>query len=1010
MHGDFSRRTYDPAKGYRAVLLQQGRVLLDADVNEQADITAHHDEVRLLDVVGRTGGPVPPGAARRDGSTSGPFAIVGVDEAWTTDGAIWSDLRILPGRYYVDGVLAEAETDAPEGGWPLADQPHLPALAEPVAGTDQGDRYAVWLDVWQRQVTRDEDDSLLEPALGGPDTTTRSRTVWQVRVEQVDPTADCATLHRLAATPRTPRRMVASLQPPAEATSCEISALGGYQRLENQLYRVQVHTAPDPDADPAADPDAHDGTFVWSRENGSVVARVLHLGATAAPATVTLTLDRTGMDDDLGFGEGVLVELTSPDLELRGEPGFLGTVGRPDGVVLPVTWSAGAPASLDAVGVRPVLRRWEGRGRLGTVPVPLEGGIEVAFPDAPGGTARTGDHWLIPARTVRLAYGLTQLSGTIEWPSRPRTVTKPDGSTETVDVPLPQPPAGPVVHRAPLALLARTAGGVDAPDVWHPGRDCRDLFSPVTAAAIDLLGGDGQEALPGEFLPAPVRVALRAGAHPLPGAVIRFSASDGGVLRAAGEELGPDGGPVRRLPTPSVDVTTDGAGTAGVFWQLQQDGPTTQTLAASALDGAGNETGTTVIVSGRLSVASQVGWTPRDADQHFPAPTTVQDVVDRLVGHHVLRLLGGDGQSVRGDGDVVPQQVRVVVEDGVGALAGVRVFARAGDDTAPGLVEPAVEGDPAPASVPGTPGAVVDAPTDDDGVARFWWQPAFPGRTSAVLELSLAPAAGAPVRVSANLDTGGGTPPASGLHLTVVRLAGRRPLLEGAVIGPDDLADLELVLDGDVDLGLLQDSRAVRVELDLPWPDSQATPWFFGPTTGTFTVTLDAVLKGDGPSAVWVPLPPAFDWLRGVLFKGLETFDRREVTGRVVVDGWSVLERSDAEARRPLNCHAERFVADGRPLFRLPTDDATPAGQFALGFRLRRERQARDFTVPDVTGQRSGPATQRMTNVGFTTAIRFTVRLNAAQGTVLGTEPKAGTVLAEGSEVTLVVAARRLPG
>ena len=39
MHGDFSRWTFDRAAGYRAVLLQQGRVLLDADFNEQTAIT-----------------------------------------------------------------------------------------------------------------------------------------------------------------------------------------------------------------------------------------------------------------------------------------------------------------------------------------------------------------------------------------------------------------------------------------------------------------------------------------------------------------------------------------------------------------------------------------------------------------------------------------------------------------------------------------------------------------------------------------------------------------------------------------------------------------------------------------------------------------------------------------------------------------------------------------------------------------------------------------------------------
>ena len=137
----------------------------------------------------------------------------------------------------------------------------------------------------------------------------------------------------------------------------------------------------------------------------------------------------------------------------------------------------------------------------------------------------------------------------------------------------------------------------------------------------------------------------------------------------------------------------------------------------------------------------------------------MQDAVDQLVRHRVLRLLGGDGQSVPADRTVVPEQVRVVVEDGVGPLAGVQVLAKAGDDAAPGLVGPATEGEPSPASVPGTPGAVVDVTTDENGIARFWWQPAFAGRTSAVLELSLGPANSAPLRVSANLGTGGGAPP-----------------------------------------------------------------------------------------------------------------------------------------------------------------------------------------------------------------------------------------------------------
>ena len=1025
MHGDFSRRTFDPTKGYRSVLLQQGRVLLDADVNEQADITAHHDEVRTLDLVGRTGAPVPAGPADDAQSVVGPFAVVGPAATWRTDGAAWSQLRVLPGRYYVDGVLVEAQAGAPDDGWRLDDQPHLSPLAEPAPRPDDGDRYGVFLDVVQHHVTADEDPSLVEPALGGPDTTTRSRTVWQVRVEQVDPDSTCASLHSMAATPRVPRLMTASLEPaPQAASPCEISAVGGYRRLENQLYRVQVHRPPDPAA--AAGSPARDGSFLWSRENGSVVGRVLALEPGAVAGTVTLTLDRDARDDDLAFTDGSLVELTSPERALRGEPGFLGTAGPPAGRALPVSWRDDQPTALADAGALPVLRRWEGVGPLSTDPVPLEDGIEVAFPTTgegvpADGVARTGDHWLLPARTVRLAYGLTQLAGTIDWPRR--IVANPDGTS--TQVPLPQPPAGPQVHRAALAMLTRTDAGPDAPDVWKPLWDCRELFSPVTAPALDLMGGDGQEALPGSTLPAPVRVALRAGAHPVAGVKVRFTAGTlpglpGDVppgpsagLVWTDREMPTDGdGP---LPTSELDVVTDAAGAAEAFWRLDPSGGTTQVLQVDALDADGLEVGTEVQVTGRLSVARQVEWTPPD-DHPFPAGATVQEALDRLVRHRRLTLLGGDGQSVRADGQVLAQQVRVLVEDGFGPLAGVAVRAQAGDGFAPGLVDAATADDEAvPAAVGGVPGAVLDGVvTDAAGVARFWWQPSFPGRTSATLSVWTLRADGSPdtpLRVGANLDTGGGAPPPpSGMHISSVLLRGGRPLLDGSVIGVEELTTIQVVLDAEPDPKTTVRSRAVRVELDLPWPEPVAGPWELGAPVATYPVTLGGALDPDRNTVVWTASGPTTEWLFGRLWDGLAAHGAEEARGRLVVDGWSVVQQSDQRARQQLNCHAPSFVADGRLLFDLPTDDATTGGRFVVSFVLRRSAAPTEFTVPDVTGQQSGPATVRLTNLGFRTAVRFQISRIGRVGTVVATDPAPGTTLTEGSQVTLAVAVLFLPG
>ena len=46
MKGDFSRQTFDPKKHYSAVLMQQGRVQLDADWNEQHAIDRHRSRRR----------------------------------------------------------------------------------------------------------------------------------------------------------------------------------------------------------------------------------------------------------------------------------------------------------------------------------------------------------------------------------------------------------------------------------------------------------------------------------------------------------------------------------------------------------------------------------------------------------------------------------------------------------------------------------------------------------------------------------------------------------------------------------------------------------------------------------------------------------------------------------------------------------------------------------------------------------------------------------------------------
>jgi len=55
--GDYSRKTFNREKHYSGVLMQQGRVQVDADWNEQLDIQHYRTRVEAVDVIGLSGVP-----------------------------------------------------------------------------------------------------------------------------------------------------------------------------------------------------------------------------------------------------------------------------------------------------------------------------------------------------------------------------------------------------------------------------------------------------------------------------------------------------------------------------------------------------------------------------------------------------------------------------------------------------------------------------------------------------------------------------------------------------------------------------------------------------------------------------------------------------------------------------------------------------------------------------------------------------------------------------------------
>ncbi|MGH7232284.1 MAG: DUF6519 domain-containing protein [Nitrospiraceae bacterium] len=418
MKGDLSRSIYRSFNHYSSVRLQQGRVLLDAEWNEHADIGMHVDRTTTGDVVGVCGVP-------KHAPNEFKHFKIAVENG--------KDLRLAPGRIYVDGILCEND-DA--NGTLFTKQPDLPGAALPASSGV----YAVYLDVWERHLSPvdqhgDDFPLLRESALNGPDTATRTRVVWQVKLAPVQSKNCNAFTKPVDPTGRLRAQEVKSTDP---GNDCLVPAGGGYRRLENQLYRVEIH-----------DLVQDKTTFKWSRDNGSFVSKVKAVDANA----LTIVVEDPGRDEALGFAGATWVELTDEERILSGGPGALFEVKTVTGSSVTVL----NPNNLSfAVGTNPTLRRWDGRDTLAAnSPVELEDGVQIEFD---GGTFTGSDYWLIPART---------LTGKLEWPR--------DGGNPPA--PVFEKRHGTAHHYCALAVVDFNN------ETFGQPVDCRDLFPPLTAIA-----------------------------------------------------------------------------------------------------------------------------------------------------------------------------------------------------------------------------------------------------------------------------------------------------------------------------------------------------------------------------------------------------------------------------------------------------------------------------------------------------------------------------------------------
>jgi hypothetical protein len=438
-------------RDFTGVLHQQGRVTLEADLNEAEAIAAEELRKDVLAFVGRDGTPdggylvgkPPAGSPSHDFAVSkGTLYMGGIRVRLTDPNFVyskqdqnWTD-RLYSGDWVAPGVAA------PSHNGPITNE-------------------LICARVDEHELSAVEDKELYEPALGGPDTSQRlllTQRVVRFGVGQGTCDGARAELTGLwnsigltydydggSLRLESGARLKVSLAGGGAATSdCDPPLDSVPSTAENQLIRVQI-----------TDPAGGSQRFLWAIDNASSLYR-----AAVHADRLTVDVSPLPVDADHVPQPGWTVEFLRSTASIDGQgwvaaaSGFLTTVQSYDAATLTVHDLV--PADMATAGGPQVFMRvWRNPPQtIGATPTTLGSTqVQVQITPPAAGAFRVGDYWTFAVR--------------------PNVVL--DGSATTAVLPQryvdsPQPPDGPRIWICPLAVAHWDATGLVVDEV------CRSAF------------------------------------------------------------------------------------------------------------------------------------------------------------------------------------------------------------------------------------------------------------------------------------------------------------------------------------------------------------------------------------------------------------------------------------------------------------------------------------------------------------------------------------------------------
>jgi Right handed beta helix region/Family of unknown function (DUF6519) len=450
MKGDFSRWDKIKEQNLNGVLHQQGRVLLDRDWNDQTQLVLDWQDSAAKQIIGVNVAAI---------STQEPNAFK-VTHAQVETGKV--KLEIHPGQGWADGLAVTLPGESKVTRMATYLEPPIQDPSGKVSDITNGIRDAVILEVWREELNAFQLPNLLiEPALGGPDTTERVLTSMRFQLFRLAPDEDCHNIiDKLQNGISTTGKLTASLQPTTEIDGdCPVVEGGGYTGFEHHLYRVEI-----------AQVNGDVPMFKWSQFNGGLVGRgKCDLGSPDKRITLTANdqaikmsgltdfyLEVVELDVEQGFWRvtyGAEVTLNGDDLVVSAERYFEPTL--PSEKVFFRLWNG-----ISAIAFFPKVTS-------PAEPNPLRDGIRLEFDNPDTTYYRPGDYWTFKVRAGEIV-----------------------NETILIDD---KPPQGIDYHRVPLAELNWDADlAISFED--EQIEDCRDFFQPLTRqkGCCSFTVGDGK--------------------------------------------------------------------------------------------------------------------------------------------------------------------------------------------------------------------------------------------------------------------------------------------------------------------------------------------------------------------------------------------------------------------------------------------------------------------------------------------------------------------------------------